>query len=65
MSETSFFDSPRLAKALEQMRKGKVDIETLDITENEIRELTNLGINIVRKPNTNLYYIDSNNSESK
>lgn len=64
MSETSFFDSPRLAKALEQMRKGKVDIETLDITENEIRELTNLGINIVRKPNTNLYYIDSNNSES-
>ena len=64
MNPNEFFDCPRIYKALDMMRKGRVCIDELDITVEEISKLIELGINIVNVPKTNIYYIDSNNSES-
>lgn len=64
MDNTNFFDCPRVYKALDMMRSGRVEFEKLDITDDELRQLIELGINIVNVPKTNLYYIDSASSES-
>ena len=64
MNPNEFFDCPRIYKALDMMRKCRVCIDELDITVEEISKLIELGINIVNVPKTNIYYIDSNNSES-
>lgn len=63
MDNTNFFDSPRIFKALDLMRKGKTDLESLEITKEEIAQLVDLGINIIKLPNADVYYIDSS-SES-
>ena len=58
MLKKDFFDCERIYKALSLMRKGKTSIETLDITEEEIKKLIELGINIVNIQKTNAYYIE-------
>ena len=41
MNPNEFFDCPRIYKALDMMRKGRVCIDELDITVEEISKLIN------------------------
>lgn len=64
MNNSNFFDCPRIYKALDRMRKGRVDLEEIDVSREEIEQLIGLGINIINIPRTNMYYIDTNSSEN-
>ena len=64
MNSTNFFDCPRIYKALDRMRKGRVELEEIDVSKEEIEQLIGLGINIINVPKTNMYYIDTNSSEN-
>lgn len=64
MNTNEFFDCPEVYKALDMMRKGRVCIDDLEITVEQINQLIELGINIVNVPKTNIYYIDTNDSEN-
>lgn len=64
MNNSEFFDCSRVYKALDRMRKGRVDLEEIDVSKEEIEQLISLGINIIHVPKTNMYYIDVNDSEN-
>lgn len=64
MNNSNFFDCPRVYKALDRMRKGRVELEEIEVSKEEIQQLIDLGINIINVPKTNMYYIDTNGPES-
>lgn len=64
MDNSNFFDCPRILKALDMMRKGKVRLDDIEITKEELDALIGLGINIVKDSNSDSYYIDTNSSEN-
>lgn len=60
----NFLESPQVLKALDMMRKEKVDIQKLELSVEEIAELRELGINIVNVEGTQLYFIDTNSQDN-
>ena len=63
-TQKNFFDCPRIYKALSAMRKNKVTLDEMNITVEEIDQLIDLGINIIKDSRTNMYYIDVNSSDN-
>ena len=62
--QPNFFDCVRIYNALDAMRKGKVTLDEVNITEEEVKGLIELGINIIYDVRTKSYYINPNSSEN-